>query len=297
MRLLVLTRSDKHRGPDGGYCVAGIDMETSRWIRLIGPHFKFKIADVEAIYDNGNMCEPFDVIDVDAEKVDDDMIRRCNVEGWGENCNEQYSDNMLLIQPENYMVHGKFRFVEKKTIDDLLRMNVVDNSEFIFSNGNRRLSIHEAEQNNRSLVLVKADDLELYPMPRTREDGSVDGYQAHYRARFTYNGTVYEDISVTDPDYEAELTDFGGLYFGETYLVLSVGGEFHDFHYKLIAKIFEVVYTIENNSLNIFHAFRDCRYLQRYDNIKHALYDDLVNEGMEQCALCQRRYDQEDTEE
>ena len=292
MRVLVLTRSDKHRAEDGGYCVAGIDLETSAWVRLIGPHYKFKIADAEAIYDNGEMCEPFDVIDVDADKVDEDMIRRCNEEGWGEDCHEQYSESMLLVQPENYMVHGKFRFVERKTIDDLLAMNVVDNGEFIFSNGNRRLDIQEAEQNNQSLILVKAENLELYPMPKS--GGTGEEYQAHYRARFTYNGTVYEDISVTDPDYEAELTDFSGLYFGETYLVLSVGGEFHDYHYKLIAKIFEVVYTIDNNRLNIFHAFRDCRYLERYDNIKHALYDDLVGQGMEQCALCQSRYDRED---
>ena len=80
-----------------------------------------------------------------------------------------------------------------------------------------------------------------------------DGYQAHYRAKFDYNGVHYEDISVTDPDYDAARTEYAGLVFGETYIIVSIGEEFNDRHYKIIAKIFELVYTIENNRFKLFH--------------------------------------------
>ncbi|MBR2805909.1 MAG: hypothetical protein IKE18_03915 [Oscillospiraceae bacterium] len=290
MQVIILTRSDKYNyGEDGGYCVAGIDPEVpDKWVRLCGPREHFKITNEEAVYENGSLCEPLDLIEVDAVRIDGNMVRACNAAGWGPDHEKAiYNENMLSIQPENYLVDGRFRFIRKIDIDSLLNMAGFNPGPFIFGDSGRSLSIGDAIRNNSSLTMMKVDDLELYPK-KGKED---DGYQAHYRARFKYNGVVYDDISVTDPDYLAKDTDFSGLTFGESYLIMSLGEEFRERHYKLIAKIFEVVYVIGNNKKGMFHAFRDCPYLQKYNNVKYALYNDAVASGLVQCAECKKRRD------
>lgn len=148
------------------------------------------------------------------------------------------------------------------------------------------VSVDEAMRNGSSLTMVKVDNLELYPKKKYQDDG----YQAHYRAKFDYNGVHYEDISVTDPDYDAARTEYAGLVFGETYIIVSIGEEFNDRHYKIIAKIFELVYTIENNRFKLFHAFRDCQYLGKYSaDIKYGLYDHLEETGERPCKKCKER--------
>ena len=53
MRVIVLTRSDKHyTEEEGGYCIAGLDYDDrTRWVRLLGQHYKMKIANAEAVYE------------------------------------------------------------------------------------------------------------------------------------------------------------------------------------------------------------------------------------------------------
>lgn len=277
--IIVLTMSDKHKGEKGGYCVAGIELgNANSWIRLIGNHEYFKINNTEVVYADGNMCKPLDVISVDVEK----MTRKFR----DSNCIKDYDDNMFAIQPENYFVLGRFEFVRKSDIDEVMRIAPIGNSQYIYMNSSRSLSVEEAMRNGSSLTMVKVDNLELYPKKKYQDDG----YQAHYRAKFDYNGVHYEDISVTDPDYDAARTEYAGLVFGETYIIVSIGEEFNDRHYKIIAKIFELVYTIENNRFKLFHAFRDCQYLEKYSaDIKYGLYDHLEETGELPCKKCQER--------
>lgn len=51
MRVIILTRSDKHYNPTvGGYCIAGIDYDhRNRWVRLLGRLDHMKITNTEAV--------------------------------------------------------------------------------------------------------------------------------------------------------------------------------------------------------------------------------------------------------
>lgn len=198
-----------------------------------------------------------------------------------------YNEDVLTIQPENYYTDSQFIKVDRKTINDVMSLEIETGAPYIFSDGSNYLSKNEAIRCNHSLEFIKAENLVLYPVT----DQDTGGYKAHYKARFTYNGIHYDNITVTDPEYDAGLTDFDGLVFGETYLVVSLGEEFRGNHYKLIAKIFDLVYTIENNPLIFFHAFRDCRYLERYPNVIYALWDDQVRDGKTPCKECKQRLD------
>lgn len=282
MRIIVLTRSDKHfNETEGGYCVAGLNFDDrSQWIRLLGRHDHMKITNAEALYSDGTLCEPLDIIEIDNPEQVDESFYNANI--------GRYRDLAdYRVQPENYLVPERpFTKVGRISIEDLLQDAPIDITPTIFGNTDRSLSVPEAIANNSSLVMIKVTDLKLSP----KQNYGRDGYQSHYRASFCYNGNEYGDISVTDPEYAAEITDFSGLSFGDTYLIVSLGELYNSRHYKLIAKIFETVYTIPNNRLNYFHAFKDCQYLERYQNhLNKTLWNDAVAEGMNPCPTCMNR--------
>ena len=291
MRVIVLTRSDKHyTEEEGGYCIAGLDYDDrTHWVRLLGQHYKMKITNAEAVYEDGTICAPLDIIEVnDAVRVDEEFYNANN---------GRYALTDYRIQPENYIVPvAPFVKLGRISIDEVLRCAPISDSRYIFGNTGKSLSVEEAIANNSSLVLIKVEDLLLEPKNRHNEDG----YQAHYRASFTYNGVRYSDISVTDPDYAAELTDFDRLSFGDTFMIVSLGelyereyqGRTLRDHFKIVAKIFETVYTIPNNRLGYFHAFKDCRYLERYRNsLQRALWQEMEAEGKQPCPTCMGRLD------
>ncbi len=287
MRIVVLTISDKHNDRDidkivdkkGGYCVAGFEIDSQgKWVRLIGNHEYYKITDEEARYSDGTLCQHLDIIDVDASLVDQRMLNSGII--------DEYPDNLLEVQRENHLASGKFRFENKMTVEELLSNYPVEQPDKIFGTELECLTIDEAKKYRKSLLLVRIENLKLHPQ---RKWGSSDEFKSHYKASFEYNGITYSNITVTDPDYVAELTDFKGMSYGKTYVVLRLGEEFKEKHYILIAKIFDVVYTIENNSLRYFHAFRDCRYLKKYKNVVRELYENLKNNGFECCQECERR--------
>ncbi len=300
MQIVLLTISDKHNDKydntktikEGGYCVAGFEIgNPSKWIRLIGAHDHYKITNAEAVYEDGSLCQPLDVIEVDAVAFTEEYWQAGNAGGWGTPGEptvvfQDYPQNLSQIQSENYYTSGKFRFVRKMKVEEFLTYYPACNDPFIFGDQKDYLTIDEAIAQGRSLSFVKVDHLELSPQLKY---GSTTEYKSHYKASFIYNGNQYTNITVTDPDYAAELTNFDGFLFGDTYLVMSLGEEFNSRHYKLVAKIFEVVYTIENNSFNYFHAYRDCRYLQRYPKVTRDLYDNLIRKNMTQCKECDDR--------
>ncbi len=282
MRIIVLTRSDKHfNETEGGYCVAGLNHDNpGQWVRLLGRHDYMKITNAEAMYNDGTLCEPLDIIEVDNPVHVDEVFYNANIGTY-----RDFAD--YRVQPENYLVPvSPFTKIGRISIEDLLQRAPIDTTPTIFGNTYRRLEVPEAISNNSSLVMIRVTGLELYP----EENYNRGGYKAHYKARFHYNGNEYTDISVTDPEYAAELTDYTGMAFADTFLIVSLGELFNGKHYKLIAKIFETVYTISNNRLNYFHAFKDCRYLERYQNDLHKiLWQDAEKEGLRPCPTCLER--------
>ena len=283
MKLVILAVSDKHKEDvSGGYCVAGIQYDfPHKWVRLVGKHDSFKLTNSEAVYKNGErrgtLCQPLDIVEVEASLVDLGFLNRGILKG--------YPTNLLYVQPENYYIHRELHFLRKMSIEELLNIVPLEMSDEVLGSDRHFLTLEEAVKLKKSLTIVKVDNLELYPQ-RSFYNGR---YKEHYKARFTYKGKTYENISVTDPEYAAGLTDYSELTFGDTYLVMSIGEEFRNCHYKIIARIFEVVYTIENNNLKYFHAYRDCKYLARYNTVIRDLYGNLVRKNLIPCQACESR--------
>lgn len=62
-RVIILTKSDKN----GGYCVAGIDVNTGNFIRLVSEdeNSNYALSDNDLIYDDERTyVEPMDIVNV-----------------------------------------------------------------------------------------------------------------------------------------------------------------------------------------------------------------------------------------
>ena len=147
---------------------------------------------------------------------------------------------------------------------------------------------------NSNHIHVQIGDYSIYPFLRRVQYIAIT-------LLFFVTFRIFKALeSVTDPDYAAELTDFDRLSFGDTFMIVSLGelyereyqGRTLRDHFKIVAKIFETVYTIPNNRLGYFHAFKDCRYLERYRNsLQRALWQEMEAEGKQPCPTCMGRLD------
>lgn len=241
LEILVLAVSEKHCG----YCVAGLNLATynlenkhkPEWIRLIGNHESFELTKNEIVYmSHENIektCKPLDIIKVKAIKMTP-YIHKSLLNEY----KKYEEESMFCIQPENYVVAGKFEFVDEISVNKFLRNVTLDNNKYIFGNRKKCLSPEDAIMNNMSLTIVKVENLRLFPKMKYWKNE----YYSRYRASFYYNGQYYDDISVTDPDYIVNSQDQNPEeleFCNDTYLVVSLGEYFNGYHYKIIAKIFD----------------------------------------------------------
>lgn len=199
----ILTMSSKN----GGYCVAGIDLENGEWIRLVSDdvstHGALTNDDIK--YSSGKYCEPLDVVRVP-------IIEYLPLEH----------------QPENALIDSTEYWEKVGTIDieNVLKIHPAEYHDVLLGNQYAYITEDGIYKVRESLILVKVSDLIIsYPKERST------------KASFTYRGTAYSDISVTDPDFYF-LSD--NLEFNKAILVMSLpesplNGKYY---YKFIAKIF-----------------------------------------------------------
>ncbi len=261
MRVVILGMSDKNNG----YCIGGVEYETSTPVRLIdwhrlGKELKFgdEITDDLAIYKDGKLCRVLDVIDVDAVKIDENVIKYLIKTETEEIKKEKGCDSlskdeekiiendrkylglMLSIQPENYLVRpmDRFRFVQHLSWEEFLETG--DHKQFIskpskaddviFMNDDSKLTEKEAVENNSSLALVEFSDLNMF---LNQSNDSENGKSpAHYKASFKYKDTETEyTLTVTDPDFSVRNYDLGDQdgskkdHIERGYMLLSVAGK------------------------------------------------------------------------
>lgn len=201
--VLILTMSSKNHG----YCVAGIDIDNGKWVRLVSNDEKSHgaLSRRDIFYDNKTTCKPLDVVKVPIIK-----------------------DKPLKYQPENVLINCGFFWEKIGTIDinKLIEYHEPEKHDFIFGDTCPYLKEWELQDIGHSLVLVEVDNLNIYH-PSDRKT----------KAKFTYNGNVYNNISVTDPEYY----DFEPFKFKKAFLVISLpDSPYNDNYYKFIAKIFPI---------------------------------------------------------
>ncbi len=199
----ILTMSSKNHG----YCVAGIDLQNGKWIRLVSDdvdtHGALSKEDVR--YSDGIYCKPLDVVRVAID---------------------QYTP--IEHQPENALIDSS-KYLEKVGTIDIGRVLEIHPAEFHdVLLGNQYAYITEAGiyKVSESLILVNVSDLTIYHPSEWST-----------KATFTYRGTQYSNLAVTDPEY---YTAPNNHHVNKAILVISLpdSPQNDKYYNKFVAKIF-----------------------------------------------------------
>lgn len=208
---IILTKSSKN----GGYCVAGIETSTGKWIRFVSNNEATAgaIDERDMRCSNGAICCPLDVVQV--------KVREARPSAY---------------QPENFLIDDNccWQHVGTASLQDVLYLHPCENEEFLYGTTDPYINECVIESLHRSLILVEVSNFTIWR----------SGFQERLRskARFSYNGHLYNDISVTDPAFY-NVPDF--THFNRAFLVVSLPGAgfsgelFEGMRfYKFVAKIF-----------------------------------------------------------
>lgn len=208
MSLIILTKSSKL----GDYCVAGIEINTKKWVRLVR--------------DNGN----------DNGAIPNGYMRTSD----GESVNVLDMIEVVYLrhspqkyQSENYVVDlsVKPRIIRKGLpLEDVIKMHPLDKPYRLYAGTLPYATDNylDFDRINYSLLLIKVKDIMFYKTENKKS-----------KIEFKYKGIIYRDISMTDPDYYDDRY-YNGHYYSEAVIVLSLGERFEntDKHYKFAARIF-----------------------------------------------------------
>lgn len=212
--VIILTKSDKN----GGYCVAGIDIATGNFIRIVSED----IVSEHALFDNHLIYrgshEYVDIMDVVKVKLK-----------GKDNC---------WYQPENYVIQGnnsfeKIRVANKDEIRDYLM-----DLDYVFYNDEKCVTpeLIREFRDKYSLVIFKVDKLKLWLDNRNNQK---------LLANFEYNNVEYSYINITDHNITqryisnvAEKSPRPYIMYNPI-LIMSLGTLYQGSHFKLIANIIE----------------------------------------------------------
>ncbi len=205
IRMAVLTKSAKY----GNNCVAGIDLSNGQWVRLVtGDEASHgAVSDKALICKGGRSVEVLDVINVPVLRKCDDSIQ---------------PENVLLDEDACIEITGKM------TLDDVLKIHPLERKRNILGNDYAYITEARVDTVGYSLILVEVSDLVIL------QEENTEG-KTKMKARFVYQGTEYENMSITDRKYY--LTP-SGTRFERAVLVVSIGTPYKGRYYKFVSAIF-----------------------------------------------------------
>ncbi|WP_109487105.1 dual OB domain-containing protein [Occallatibacter savannae] len=214
-RIVCLANSYKH----DHRCVAGIDLRTKQWVRLVGNSIPGCMTLAEASYVDGTPLRLLDVFEVE-------LAEPCGTDD----------------HPEDVRVSRGAIFFSRKFngfSDCRLLAGVKAKAGQVLQGYRDRVFADPIRRNSpcRSLELIRPDDLWWW----IRNDGKRKS-----RALFRSNRTRF-DLAVTDPEWLEKLAPLEpgiyphGSFFSrnaqETYLTISMSEPFERFRYKLVAGV------------------------------------------------------------
>ena len=171
-KIVLLAKSKKHQN----YCVAGKDVDTGEWVRLISEEEEIHnaVRPENLIYSDETEAQILDVIRAKVKEVDE--------------------ENINPNQPENYILDKNYYLtkIEEETynLDDM-----IDNTERIFFNDMNSISVEDLQDidNIHSLVLIEPD------IVRVRIKNETD-----LIANVWYKGVWYNNLTITDSRFNTE---------------------------------------------------------------------------------------------
>ncbi len=200
MRFLVLTKSAKN----SGYCVAGIDLDENRLIRLVSDMAGNAISYRQFTY-NEKHIEILSELDI-----------AC-------------TPSPLSIQTENYILE-KINSVNRiYSIDELDNIwETVENANLL-KEGTYYVSPYTAQMIHKSLMIAEVCNFRTYADINNKNEKRT-------KARFSYNNQYFYDLSITDREFFAE-----NIRCSKCKIVLSISEKpYNNKHYLFIAKIFPI---------------------------------------------------------
>lgn len=208
-KIIVMTESSKFKNN----CVAGIDVDTGEWIRVVSDDEETHgaLTDDDLRYEDGTKCQVMDIVNIPFVK-------------------EVPTD----VQPENILLDRDW-YIENTgtaTLEEILKIHPSERRNYVFATKFSAIKEEDLYEYgvDYSLMLIKATCL-VFGWRKN------DKRQKKLKVSFKYNGIVYEDVSVTDPDFYAVAER---KRIQSAYLVVSLGAPYHGYCYKFVAKIFPV---------------------------------------------------------
>lgn len=200
-----MTESSKFSGK----CVAGIDVKSGKWVRLVSDDEETHgaIANSDLYYQDGGKCQVLDIVDVP-------IIEECGDD----------------IQPENVLLDTSkyIRYVGMASLEDVLEIHPAEIRNDILGNKYSYISEQRVDSVGYSLALVEVQDLEIVQVenPNGRPKTKVN---------FTYQGYSYTQMSVTDPRFYSVTS---GTVYDSAVLVISIGTPYNEKYYKFVSGIY-----------------------------------------------------------
>lgn len=214
-KIIILTKSWKN----GGYCVAGIDIETKKLVRLVSGDKKScgALAYINMITKNEEIIEPLDLVEITIK-----------------------NETPLEFQPENILIDVNESWKKIKRYNNI--NEAINDCKFedlncdsnVFYNISSYLNREEISKINKSLMLILVNNLYFHFKEYNEKKKT--------KASFIYNKQQYDKISVTDPDYSNKLPE---KEIEKAILVVSLPSDpfktdTGDRYYKFVAKVFEL---------------------------------------------------------
>lgn len=208
IRFLLLTKSYK----DSGYCVAGINLDENKFVRLVADT-DLDLASIPYAYiDTPPAIDCLDILEIEPIKA---VPFGC--------------------QTENILIDTNLRpsKIGRANLTDILQY--VNSEQKIFGNTKKVLHSSQVEKLNRSLGLYIVENLKICCYFDEEKDKYVN------QCDFRYKGNLYTQISLTDPVYRN--VKYNEEVLSQAAIIVSLppipwgDGEFY---FKFVAKIFDL---------------------------------------------------------
>jgi len=217
--IVILANSIKH----SQHCVAGKDIVTKDWIRLVSNANGSELTDEQTLYRNPYGKFPIKVM----QKVEIEFLQAAP----------------LINQPENYIIMDAI-WLQRYNLGRYELDSYLDNPDILWSNisssiqgENDKVSYEHIEKGHvvitQSLYLIKVNNAKVIVITNIMNNKRI-------RLSFAYKGINY-NLAVTDPSMRENFLyrDIGEYQLNEIkYLCISLAEPFTDgFCYKLAAAI------------------------------------------------------------
>ena len=209
MKLLVLANSYKL----GNRCVAGIDLETGKWVRPVSQSPGGSIPENKtAVSKNGRLVPvlPLDVVEFEVGR-----------------------SRATPHHPEDVEFMGAFTLAGNMTVAELRAKfpEVVQEEGPIFGDYSDRISGSEIllRKGHQSLLLMYVSKLWFHHKLNIKGNEQNRGSWGYQKERV--------DLAITDPEFEQVRKSITSRVIDGALVTVSVGENFDGFHYKLIAAV------------------------------------------------------------